>query len=347
MKLGIIGLPQSGRSTFFSALTGARSDKAVPGSGRTDTRIATIVVRDERVDFLSEIYKPKKTTYAKIEYLLPSEIPSSPSKAEGGLWNQVRVCDALLHVVRNFIGLDGATPSPEQNFWKVEEEMILSDLVVAEKRIERIGLDMKRGKKPEGEEPELVRSCFELLEKGEPIRRMPELANHPALKGFTFLSAKPMLVISNNGDEDEGLPEWDQKPDGVEMMAVRGRLEEDIAAMSPEEVEEFREAYHIQETALDRVIRSSYRLLNRISFFTVGSDEVRAWPIAAGTPAVKAAGAVHSDIEKGFIRAETVSFDDLEAHGGFQGAKKAGLVRLEGKEYEVKDGDIITYRFNV
>jgi len=294
------------------------------------------------------MYKPKKTTYARIEYLLPSEIPSSsPSKSERGIWNQVRICDALLHVVRNFKGLDGTTASSEQDFWKIEEEMILSDLVVAEKRIERIELDRKRGKKPEGEEYPLVKSCFDLLEKGAPIRSLHELAANPVLKGYTFLSAKPMLVIVNNGDEDESLPVWDRKPGEVERLAVRGRLEEEIASMSPEEAQEFLEAYHIHESALDRVIKSSYRLLNRISFFTVGPDEVRAWPISSGTPAVKAAGTVHSDMEKGFIRAETFSFEDLKAHGSFQALKKAGLVRLEGKEYEVKDGDIISFRFNV
>jgi len=294
------------------------------------------------------MYKPKKTTYARIEYLLPSEIPSSsPSKSERGIWNQVRICDALLHVVRNFKGLDGTTASSEQDFWKIEEEMILSDLVVAEKRIERIELDRKRGKKPEGEEYPLVKSCFDLLEKGEPIRSLPELAANPVLKGYTFLSAKPMLVIVNNGDEDESLPVWNRRPGEVERLAVRGRLEKEIASMSPEEAQEFLEAYHIHESVLDRVIKSSYRLLNRISFFTVGSDEVRAWPISSGTPAVKAAGTVHSDMEKGFIRAETFSFEDLKAHGSFQALKKAGLVRLEGKEYEVKDGDIISFRFNV
>lgn len=345
MKLGIVGLPQSGRSTVFSALTGARSHSE---ASRTDTRIATITVYDDRVDFLSKMYRPKKTTYAKIEYLLPSEIPSSsPSKSDGGLWNQVRICDALVHVVRNFKRLDGTSPSPEKDFWRLEEEMILSDLVVAEKRIERIELDRKRGKKPEGEEFPMIQSCCELLEKGNPIRSMPELASSPVLKGFTFLSAKPMLVVINNEDEDESLPEWDRRPDGVELMAVRARLEKDIASMSSQEAKEFLDAYDIQESVLDRVIRSSYRLLNRISFFTVGEDEVKAWPISAGTLAVKAAGAVHSDIEKGFIRAETLSFEDLKTHGTYQAAKKAGLVRLEGKEYEVKDGDIINFRFNV
>ena len=347
MKLGIVGLPQSGRSTVFSALTGARSHDE-GGSGRTDTRIATIVVLDDRVDFLKEMYQPKKTTYARVEYFLPSEIPSSGgSSKEGGIWNQVRTCDALLHVVRNFQGYDATPSTPEQDFWKIEEEMILSDLVVAEKRLERLELDRKRGKKPEGEEPGLVQSCKEILEQGRALRTVPELANSPELKGFTFLSAKPVLVIINNDDEDEDIPAWEQRPEGVELMAVRGRLEQDIATMSPEEAAEFLDAYHIQESVLDRVIKSSFSLLNRISFFTVGPDEVKAWPISAGTPAVKAAGEIHTDIEKGFIRAETLSFKDLKAHGSNQAAKKAGLVRLEGKEYEVKDGDIINFRFNV
>jgi GTP-binding protein YchF len=348
MKLGVLGLPQSGKSTVFAALTGARGEKEDRTSSRTETRIATVTVLDERVDFLNQLYKPKKTTYTKIEYLLPSDIPSSSSAgSEGGAWNQIRICDALLHVVRNFQMAGGPLPIPDQDFRQLEEEMILSDFVVAEKRIEKIEMDLKRGKKPQGDEESLLKSCCELLEKGEPLRNSPELALEPALKGFTFLSAKPMLVIVNNGDEDEAFPKWDQKPVNVEMLAVRARLEMDIASMSPEEAEEFLEAYNIQESALDRVIKKSYQVLNRISFFTVLSDEVRAWSITAGTPAIEAAGTVHTDMQKGFIRAETLSFEDLKTHGSFQDAKKAGVVRLEGKEYEVKDGDIINFRFNV
>jgi GTP-binding protein YchF len=348
MKLGIVGLPQSGRTTVFSALTGARSDKETRGSSHTDTKIATIIVYDERVDFLRDMFKPKKTTYAKIEYLFPSEIPSSiPSKSERGILNQVRICDALLHVVRNFKGLDGTDPSSEQDFWRLEEEMILSDLVVAEKRIEKIDLDSKRGKKPAADEYQLIVSCHGILEKGQPLRSIGELATNPVLKGFTFLSAKPILVIVNNDDEDEVLPQWNRKPENIELMAVRARLEKDIAAMSPEEAEEFLEAYNVRESVLDRIIKNSFRLLNRVSFFTIASDEVRAWPIPSGTPALKAAGTVHSDMEKGFIRAETLSFDDLKVQGSFQAARRAGLVRLEGKTYEVQDGDIIDFRFNV
>ncbi len=347
MKLGITGLPLSGKSTVFAALTGARGEKGGQVSS-TDPRVATVTVLDERIDYLADLYKPKKTTYARIEYLLPSEIPGPiPSKSEGGILNQVRACDALLQVVRNFKSPGSQPPTPEKDFWEAEEEMILSDLAVAEKRLERLELDKKRGKKQEGNECVLIKSCLEILGKGEPLRNNENLADEPALKGFTFLSAKPLLIILNNDDEDEVLPAWDKKPQGSELIAVRAKLEKDIASMSHEEAEEFLEAYHIEESALDRVIKSSYRLLNRISFFTVGSDEVKAWPIRADTPAVEAAGAVHSDIAKGFIRAETLSFEDLKKYGSFQEAKKAGVVRLEGKDYRVRDGDIINFRFNL
>ena len=225
--------------------------------------------------------------------------------------------------------------------------MILNDLVVVEKRMERIELDRKRGKLSEGEEISLVQLCRQILEQGMPLRSDPGLASAPLLKGFTFLSAKPILILINNDDEDETPPIWNQRPEGVDLFVVRGGLEKEIASLSAEEAKEFLEAYHIQESALDRVIRHSFHILNRISFFTVGPDEVRAWPIPAGTPALEAAGSVHSDIQQGFIRAEVVAYEDLKNHGGFNDAKKAGLVRLEGKGYEVKDGDIITFRFNV
>lgn len=348
MKLGIIGLPHTGKSTIFTALTGARGDRADHGSSRTETRISTVTVFDERLDYLNKIYKRKKTVYTKIEYMLPSEIQgSSTSKSEGGIWNQVRICDALLHVVRNFKVLSGSPPTPEDDFRQLEEEMILSDMLVAEKRIEGIELDKKRGKKLEGEEYSMLRACYNHLEKGQPLRSMPELASDHTLRGFTFLSSKPVLVILNNDDEDEVFPKWKRKPEHVELAVVRGRLEMDLASMTPDESKEFLEAFHIQEFALDRVIKLSFDLLNRISFFTVGSDEVKAWSITANTAALDAAGTVHSDMKQGFIKAEVLSFEDLKTHSTYQECKKSGLVRLEGKKYEVKDGDIINFRFNV
>jgi len=347
MKLAIIGLPQSGKSTIFRALTGARGEEVSGQFNKTEDHISTLVVYDERVDFLASLVKPKKITYARIEYFLPAEIAGAGSRSELGQWSEVRTCDALLHVVRNFKGPGGTEPTPEDDYWKTEEDMILSDLSVAEKRIEKLNLDIKRGKKEGEEELELLLACKDLLEQETPLRSNKELATHPALRGFTFLSAKPQLVIINNDDEDETMPKWEKKPLDAEMMIIRGRLEKDIANMSPEEAKEFIEAYNIKESALDRTITASYRLLNLISFFTGGDQEVRAWSVPEGTSALEAAGTVHTDMKKGFIRAEVVSFADLKRYGTFQAVKKAGAMRLEGKEYIVKDGDIIHFRFNV
>lgn len=348
MKLGIIGLPQSGKSTVFAALTGARGEKNDLGRAQKGLRLATVTVRDDRVDFLSDMYAPEKTTYAKVEYLLPSEGSGGAGSDSGAeWWSQARTCDALVQVVRNFEGFVGSPPTPEADGVTLEEEMILNDLAVVEKRLERIELDQKRGKLPETKEKELLQSCREILDRGLPLRHSPGLASEPLLRGFTFLSAKPKLIIVNNADEDEDMPSWKDRPEGVDLIAVRAKLEMDIAEMEPEEAEEFLEAYHVTELALDRVISRSFKILNLISFFTVGKDEVKAWPIRAGTPALEAAGAVHSDIQQGFIRAEVLSFEDLKAQGSFKAAKSAGQVRLEGKTYEVKDGDIINFRFNI
>ncbi|MFO8089280.1 MAG: DUF933 domain-containing protein [Desulfatiglandaceae bacterium] len=348
MKLGIFGAPASGKSTIMAALTGARGENEENRHPHGDTEIVMVTVPDDRIDFLSDLYHPKKTTYAKIEYMLPVSTPAGPApKSDSGIWNHLRTCDALVHVLRNFTGMGGIPPTPEKDLNDLEDEMIVADMAVIEKRLERFQLDRKRGKKPEPGEEELLEACSRLLEKGIPLRTDPELAGNPLLRGFTFLSAKPMLVIVNNDDEDENAPDWEKPLPEVETMVVRGRLEKDIAAMTPEEAAEFIEAYHIQESALDRVIASSFRLLKRICFFTVGPDEVKAWPIRAGTKALEAAGAVHTDIMKGFIRAEVVSHEDLKDQGNFQEAKKSGRVRLEGKEYPVNDGDIITFRFNI
>jgi len=348
MKLGIVGLPQAGKATIFSALTGARGEDEAKKGSRTDQRIGTVRVFDERVDFLEKTYKPQKTTYTQVEYLLPSRtVSGTPAKSESAIWNQIRVCDALIHVLRNFEAPGGLAPTPEADYLQIEEEMILSDLVVAEKRIERIELDSKRGTRPHEEEYTLIKACREMLENGRPLRHDPELASAPVLRGFTFLSAKPQLAVINNDEEDESSPDWVQRPKDLETMVVRGRLEMDIASMAPEEAREFLAEYHIETSALDRVIRASYRLLNLISFFTVLNDEVRAWTVKKGCPALEGAGAVHTDIQKGFIRAEVLSFDHLREYGSFQEAKKAGQVSLEGKEYTIQDGDIINFRFNI
>jgi ribosome-binding ATPase YchF (GTP1/OBG family) len=214
MKLGIIGLPGSGRSTIFEALTGARGEDGAPKATRADQRISTVKVFDERVAFLEEIFKPKKTTYAQVEYLLPSDTTAGSSpKSDGVIWNQVRVCDALIHVLRNFKTPGGLPATPGEDFWNLEENLILDDLAVTEKRLERIDADKKKGKKPDDDEYAAIRTCREQLEKGQPLRALPELTAAQSLRGFTFLSAKPQFLISNNDDEDESTPDW-ERPTG-------------------------------------------------------------------------------------------------------------------------------------
>ncbi len=348
MKLGIIGLPQAGKTTIFEALAGARGEAPQKTPGRSDHRIGTVRVADDRVDRLSDLYRPKKTTYAQVEYLLPSQAAGmSSDKSESAVWNQVRPCDALIHVVRNFRGTLGVPPTPEADIRAVEEDMIISDLAVVEKKLERMELDAKRGKRDEEGLREPMDACRALLEENRPLRSDPALASAPELRGFTFLSAKPQLLIVNNDDEDEAMPGWSSPPEHAEVLVVRGGLEKEITSLPSEEAEEFMAAYDIRTSALDRVIRTSYDILDLISFFTVGEDEVKAWTIPRGTTALEAAGVIHSDIQQGFIRAEVISFDELERLGSLQEAKKAGVVRLEGKEHLIRDGDIVHFRFNV
>ncbi|MBU2489403.1 MAG: YchF family ATPase [Proteobacteria bacterium] len=342
MQLGIIGLPQSGKSTLFSALTGSVNEVAKKG----ENRLATIEVPDLRVDFLSAMYKPAKTTRAKIQYLLPHLPPRADgARTPEGAWTQARTTDAFIHVVKNFPGAE--PPSPAKDFAALDEELVFADLVVVEKRLERLAADAKRGKKPDLEEERLLQECLKLLDAGTPLRRDPALAAAPLLRGFTFLSGKPMLVVFNNDDEDDALPDAGDLCQKERCTVVRGKLEEELTQMSPEEARAFLEEFGVADTAMDRMIAESYSLLGLISFFTVGEDEVRAWTVPAASPAVEAAGAIHTDLQKGFIRAEVLAYDDLVAAGSFQEARKVGKVRLEGKTYEVKDGDIMHVRFNV
>ncbi|MGD9366164.1 MAG: DUF933 domain-containing protein [Desulfobacteraceae bacterium] len=341
MKLGIIGRPQCGKKTIFEALTKTQLDAAQ----RKETRIGMVQVPDDRVGILSDMYQPKKTIYARVEYLLPAPPENVKEGAkEQSIWTQARDCDALIHVVRNFKTYGTQAPQPEKDLQSIDEELIFSDLVVVEKRLERLELDQKRGKKPNPEELSLLTKCHEQLNRDKPLRELGELATARILRGFAFLSAKPMLMLANNDDEDDRRPQWLPAENG---LMVRGKLEQELALMEPEEAEAFLEDFGITTSAMDRVIAGSYELLGLISFFTVGEDEVRAWTIRRGTPAQEAAGEIHSDIQKGFIRAEVLAYDDLISAGSYSEARKQGTVRLEGKAYEVKNGDIINFRFNV
>jgi hypothetical protein len=344
MRLGIIGLPQSGKSTVFETLT-----KNISGTtSKNENRIGTVRVPDRRIDDLRRIYNPQKTIFAQVEYFLPGTAGAKKEHSgEQSIWTATRDCDALIHVIRNHTGAGFGEKSPHKDFLNLEQELILADLVVVEKRLERIELDHKRGKKMDSQEHALLTQCRQSLEDEIPLRMSTDLATAHQLRGFAFLSAKPMLVLFNNADEDDRMPEGSNLRGMENCLVIRGKLEMELAQMSTEDAAEFLKEFNISESAMDRVISSSYDLLGLISFFTVGEDEVRAWTIKRGTPAVDAAEVIHSDMKKGFIRAEVLAYEDFKEAGTYAGARKKGTVRLEGKTYEVKDGDIIAIRFNV
>lgn len=347
MRLGIIGQTSAGKQAVFEALTGI----PVTAGARNQDHVGTIHVPDERVDHLSDVYQPRKTTYAQVEYFLPGV----GAQEEGGKkntdlsanWTGIRNCDALIHILRNFAFYGMEDPVPEQNLNALNEEMILVDLIVVEKRLERLEKDQKRGKKVHPEEIALLSRCLELLDNGRPLRTDSELVTEPLLKGFAFLTAKPVLILFNNADDDPQMPNLPDSMAGERCLAIRGELEKELTQMDKEEAALFFDEFQIAETAADRVIQHSYAMMGLISFFTVGEDEVKAWTVRKDTPAVEAAGAIHSDIQKGFIRAEVLAYDDMLQTGSHKEARTQGLVRLEGKTYLVQDGDIINFRFNV
>lgn len=343
MQLGIIGKAQSGKTTLFEALT--RNGQAQ--ARRNEVQVGVTDVPDERVDRLSKMYNPKKTTYAKIQYVLPARAVSDKEKDQAALVTAVRSCDALIMVAGNFAAPGGAPPNPKKDIADLNSELVITDLIAVEKKLERIEHEAKRGKKADPEEMELLERCHAILNSDEPIRRHPELCAAPKLRGYAFLSAKPLLVVVNNGEDDADLPELGEIAQKEAVMAIRCKLEQELSQMEADEAAAFLSEYGLTETAMNRMIRRSYELLGLISFFTVGEDEVRAWTIRRGIPALEAAGAVHSDIQRGFIRAEVLAYDDLMSAGSYAEARKRATVRLEGKTYEVKDGDIAHFRFNI
>lgn len=344
MKLGIVGLPRSGKTTLFASLTGRSYDELV-SSGKPGSIQGVVPVPDERLYWLSEQYSPKKTTPATVTYFdFHGGLEGEDRKNYIALLlNNIRPLDALIMVVRNFHDPVLGTPDVTGDFRRLEEEFLISDLSTVEKRIERIEQELKKGRKGLERELGLLSECSRILNREEPLRNYPELAGAPELRGFTFLTAKPLLVVVNNEDSDELAPQVDFG--GVDVISVRARLEMEILQLPPEEVETFKESFGVKALARDLVIKKSYDLLRLITFFTVGEDEVKAWTIPEGTVALKAAGTIHSDMEKSFIRAEVVAYEDFRKAGSYNAAKKEGLVRLEGKDYVVRDGDIVHIRF--
>jgi hypothetical protein len=369
MKVGIVGLPQVGKTTIFRLLTQGRVDTSSWGGGR-EAHVGIAYVPDSRVDRLAEIVKPRKTTYATVEYVDLPGLSRGEGKAAlqgqgkemAGYLNSLKNIDTLLHVVRAFDDLNLPHPEgsvdPLRDIGLFELEMIFSDLAIVEKRLERLSKDLKKIKSPELEmENEILGRFKSALENEQPLRELeltPE--EEKRVRGFTFLSAKPILLVLNAGDQDVsriahpveefGLHKQESRRN-VSVTAVCGKIESEIAALPPEDARMFMEDLGISRSALDRIIQSSYDLLGVFSFYTAGEPEVRAWTIPRNTTAVQAAGVIHTDIEKGFIKAEIVAFEDMVELGSFHDAKTKGVLRLEGRDYHVREGDVILFRFNI
>ena len=353
MRLCIIGLPSSGKTTVFRALTGAE-----PGPGDGQGAVARIIpVPDERVDNLSAIYHPRKTTYATVEYVdLGGASGMTRESRELGprFLNAVRQAAALVHVVDAFVFAYDPAPVVEA-IEVVDTELVLSDLSQAEKRLERLAKEGNTKSGPRAIELQMLEQARAVLATGKPLRRDPSLAQAEALRGFTFLSAKPILTVVNTAEEH---PAFDASvlPPAVReqrsgeagvFVPLCAKLEAEIASLPAAEARTFLSSYGILTPARERVIRHSYTLLGLMSFFTVGEDEVRAWTLRQGASALEAAAAIHSDLARGFIAAEVCSCDTVMTLGGFEQASRHGKQRLEGKTYPVKDGDVISIRFNV
>jgi GTP-binding protein YchF len=358
MKAGIVGLSLVGKSTLFQLLTGAAAP--APGS-RPEARVAVARVPDPRVDRLAAIFRPKKRTLATVEYV---DVPGV-SRGEGGALVDLpalRGTDALVHVVRAFdsdiVPHPEGSVDPVRDAKMLELEFILADLGTVERRLERLEGNIRKANKPEDvAERALFLKMRESLEAERPLRELG-LADEERrrLRGYGLLSEKPLVVVANLGEdrikdaaafaETSGLAAFAKKP-RVALVAVSAPIEAEMAALEPEDARAFREDLGLAEPGLERVIRTSYELLGLISFLTVGDDECRAWTIARGTRAQVAAGTIHSDIERGFIRAEVVTFDDLVAAGSLAACRERGSLHLEGKDYVVKDGDVINFRFAV
>ncbi len=355
MKIGLIGLKQSGKTTIFSALT--RSDSKMLFDGKKEPNVGKIQVADPRINQLVQIYQPKKTTYASIECIDFDGFQEEKSKGvSASELSLIKNLDALALVVRNFhddlINETLGKPDPIRDVEKIQTELILSDLIVAESRIERIEHSMKRGQKTPALENEkkILTKALECLHAEKPIASIefsPE--DKKQLRGFQFLSMKPVLVIVNSSEDNFGKNEEILSVLAQQCMTIEfaGRFEMELSRLNDEDASVFMEDMKINASARERLSMCLYDLLGLISFFTVGDDEVRAWTIKKGDTALDAANAIHSDLARGFIRAERFTCEDLIAHESEKTLKANGLFHLEGKTYQVKDGDILSIRFNV
>jgi len=358
MDVGILGLAASGKSTLFKLLTG--QEPAAAGGRRDSAQIGIARVPDPRLDVLTGMYSPAKTTPATVRYVDVPGIPEEHRHEAAFNLPELRATDVVMVVVRAFESDSVAHPmgslDPLRDLHHIDEEFILQDQMVVERRLERIDRDLAKRKSPDlAREREILGRCLGVLEESTPLRGERFTADEErVLRGFTFLSLKPMLVVLNVGEGDlTGDPfaaaawqEWGARP-GIALTWVCATLEGELAELDGDDAAAFMADLGLEERALDRVIRDSYRLLGLISFFTVGDDECRAWSIRAGTPAVEAGGVIHSDIQRGFIRAEVVPYEELIDAGSLATCRQRGTLRLEGKTYLVQDGEVVHFRFNV
>lgn len=363
MQIGVIGLEQSGKTTLFNALTSSSKDIAAGASSKKDAHLSIVKVPDPRLDRLHELYPTAKKTPATIEYLDVGGLAKGSTQRQGFIEQflaSLRNVDALLCVLRYFE--NAAVPHPEGNLdprrdWRIiEEEFFFADMAILEGRMERLRSELKKVKKPElHKELALLERCFAALESETPLRQL-ELTptEEKSLRGFQFLTAKPVLLVLNIGEdrlaqESEIARDFADLADAtnIGLVCLSANLEMEIAGLPEADRDVFRRELGIDEPALNKMIRSSYALLNVISFFTVGDKDVRAWTIKKGTRAQPAAGEIHSDIERGFIRAEVVDYENLNQLGSLAKCREQGVLRLEGKDHVVEDGDVITFRFNI
>jgi GTP-binding protein YchF len=355
MKTAIIGLPMTGKTSLFTVLTGVAQESRI---GSTSVRTGVAKVPDPRVDALAKLYEPPKITFATVEYIDAPSI-SKETLRDPAYLASLRVVDAFAHVLRVFqdetVPHEHGTVDPARDFADVETELILSDLVVAEKRLERLEKDRKKIKDPSlDKEYEALIRCKAALESDTPLRNLEfDKDEDKSIRGFQFLSQKPMLLVLNLGEEDaarlhEVEETWRKGAFAgkarTDVTAFCGKIEAELAELPAAEAAEYLTSYGLKESGLQRIIAATYRLLGLMSFLTAGETEVRAWTIPMNSTAQKAAGAIHSDFEKKFIRAEVVNWQQLVEMGGYAGLRDKGQLRLEGKEYIVKDGDVLVIR---
>lgn len=359
MKVAVIGLSNSGKTTLFNALTGQNIETTLYATSSGEPNRGVVKVPDARIDRLSEIFKPKKTTYATIEYIDYVGMTKGDTEQNKKVFDLIKDADAVVQVVRSFeddaVVHPLAAIDPARDIETLELELIFGDLDLVEKRLDRMEQGAKRGKKPNEAEKRLLLKCKEHLEKETPLRDVQFTEEEKiAMRPLQFLSTKPEIVVLNVGENDINSERTESLRSDIQsrfpslsVLSLCGKIEMEIAQLSADEKDPFLQELGIDEPASNKLIHSCYAILGLISFITAGEDEVKAWTISRNTPALYAAGKIHSDIERGFIRAEVISYEDFISSGNMQTAKEKGLMRLEGKTYEVKDGDIINFRFNV